>query len=174
MPSPFLPLERFSELNRPQQETLEIVAGFFMDARTRPISHIMNISYMELHMSTLLISSDPGMRNNLFHAGQQGEEEDVLRLMDQMVGLAGGNDNLQKVIRAAFTINGWDLPLEGVYRVVEAEGCIGFEINGTAFFVLRTAKAVDLATLASMDFTLPGLFAFLNPLSARDSLSELH
>lgn len=174
MPSPFLPLDRFCELNPRQQETLEVVANYFLDARMRPISHIMNISYEDNHMSTLLISSEKHMLDNMFRASPMGNYDHILRLMEQMVGLAGGNDLLQQVFRATFTMNGWDRPLAPLYRIVEGEGCIGFEVQGLAFFVLRTAVPVDLATLSTMNFTRPGLFASLNPLMAADPSMEVH
>jgi hypothetical protein len=174
MPSPFLPLERFSELTKVQQDTLELISGFFFDVRLRPISHMLNLSYVDVHMSTLLISSEPKMRNNLFHVRRLASGPEVVRLMDQMLGLIGGNEHLQKVLRAAYTANGWDAPLKGEYRVLEVDGAVGFEIGDIAMFVLRTEKPVSLDALASVDFTHPDIFTYLNPLSARDSLSELH
>ena len=140
----------------------------------RPISHMLNLSYQDVHMSTLLISSEPKMRNNLFHSRRITSGSEVVRLMDQMLGLIGGNEHLQKVLRAAYTVNQWDQPLTGVYRVLEVDGAVGFEIGDIAMFVLRTEKAVDLDMLATADFTHPDVFTYLNPLSARDSLSELH
>lgn len=174
MPSPFLPLTELSTLTEAQATTLETVAEMFLDARQRRISHIMNISYEQMHLSTILISSVGRMKNNLFEGGQRGDYEKLMSLMDQMLALSGGNVNLQQVFRAIFTVNGWDRVQDGLFRIVETDGCIGFEIGPVAFMILRTAKPVDLDLLSKLDYTHPKLFEFLNPLTVCDSLTELH
>lgn len=176
MPSPFLQFIEFPTLSEAQVSTLETVSELFLDARQRPISHIMNISYEKAHLSTILISSEEKMKANLFEGGQTGDYDKLVSLMDQMVGLSGGNENLQKVFRGIFTINGWNVPRDTAegYRIVEVDGCIGFEIDHLAFLILRTARPVDLDLLRNLDYTHPRLFEFLNPLVVSDKLTELH